>query len=291
MDINQVVDDLDYDEIFRRGATSGQAEFDLVKCPHCDCVYLLDCEVSTIYVNPDDLDENGCISGSFDCVSCGGKFPDGAWSGPKVTVDLNVTWAVLARSPWNWVAPEAVAAQIKDWPPRSEYVPKEREKESQADAARRMGIVRGHGTSFPGYLHESILLSALQQKLETGSYPAVDGDLLKRLDDAFQSHCINDAVQNVRKNIENWRNQSFTVGDPIKAARIKQSSKMFLEHAKVAGVEIVGELDPLYVWCLNIAMKLIALDMPAENFEQFVSSYVEDLYGCNSMEILSSTPS
>ncbi len=318
MNLNDIVDDLDYDEIFARGgANCGEEEFDLVKCPHCGWIYMIECEVFTIYVNPHDLDEKGAVNAlRFECLNCGGKFPEDAWSGPKATVDLTVTWAELARSPWHWTAPESVAA-IADWPPKPPR-PVPTEKAPSPDSECGMKILSGHGISLPGYLHESILLSALQQKRTTGRYPEVDVELRKHLDLAFQSTCIAYAVQELRKNIEKWRNQSFTVEDPVKVARIEQTERLaepqinfdpefvdkkaeieaakrstflnikgiMLSGAKMAGVEIVGELDPLYVWCLNVAIRLIEHDVPAETFEQFIVSYVEDLYGSGTMEIV-----
>lgn len=317
MNLNDTVDDLDYDEIYARGgAHGGHEEFDLVKCPHCGWIYMLECEASAIYVNPDDLDERGTIR-PFECINCGGRFPEGAWVGPKATVDMTVSWEELKRSPWHWAAPESVYSLV-DWPPKPPR-PVSAEKTSAADAdSCEMHIESGHGISFPGYLHESILVSALRQKRETGSYPKVDKDLRKRLDLAFQSTCISDAVQELSKGIEKWRNQSFTVEDPVKVARIKQTDgiaepemnfdpkigdaranieaatramflgiKGFLSRgARMAGVEIVGPLEPLYVWCLNVAIRLIEHDVPAETFEQFISSYIEDLYGSNSIEIV-----
>ncbi len=320
MNLNDIVDDLDYDEIFARGgANCGEEEFDLVKCPHCGWIYMIECEAFTVYVNPHNLKEYGDLIGlHFECLKCGGNFPEDAWSGPKATVDLTVTWAELARSPWHWVAPERVAALL-DWPPRPPRTVSTESPDSHSDATScGMEIESGHGISFPGYLHESILASALQQKRKTGRYPEVDNELRKGLILAFQSPSITDAVQELSKQIEKWRNQAFTVEDPVKLSRITQTERLaepeinfdpavadavaeldakkrnlflnikgiMLMGAKMAGVEIVGPLDPLYVWCLNVAISLIAHDVPAETFEQFISSYMQNLYGSNTMEIV-----
>jgi hypothetical protein len=47
---------IDYDEVFRRGGRNlGDEDFALFKCPACGRIYLLEYEVDTAYLDPDDL--------------------------------------------------------------------------------------------------------------------------------------------------------------------------------------------------------------------------------------------
>ena len=87
---------LDYDEIYRRGGENlGDEDFALFKCPFCDCVYLMDYEVPSIYFDALDL--------SFHCAGCGQRLPDDkAWVGENPAPKFRVPWELLARSDWAW---------------------------------------------------------------------------------------------------------------------------------------------------------------------------------------------
>jgi hypothetical protein len=97
---------LDYDEIFLRGGQNfGDEDFALCKCPHCGRLYLIEYEVDTIYLDPDDLSQREDIYNvvCFRCEACSGTFPKGAWIGAKAPADMQVTWDNLAASPWRWI--------------------------------------------------------------------------------------------------------------------------------------------------------------------------------------------
>ena len=70
---------LDYDEIYRRGGENcGDEDFALCKCPHCGCVYLIEYEVDTIYLDATDLSKRLSLFDypqNLNCVCCGGAFP------------------------------------------------------------------------------------------------------------------------------------------------------------------------------------------------------------------------
>ena len=99
---------LDYDEIFRRGgANCGDEDFTLCKCPHCGRIYLIECEVDTLYLDPDNLDRrlgiNIGVSG-FKCENCSGAFPEHvSWFGDELLTTMKVTWQDLEASPWHWI--------------------------------------------------------------------------------------------------------------------------------------------------------------------------------------------
>ena len=49
-------EELDYDEIYRRGGHNcGDENFALFRCPSCDRVYMMEYEVDTVYVDGRDL--------------------------------------------------------------------------------------------------------------------------------------------------------------------------------------------------------------------------------------------
>jgi hypothetical protein len=79
---------LDYDEIFRRGgANSGDEDFALCKCPHCGRIYLVECEVDTLYLDPMDLSRRLAINigaSGHECETCKQNLPEKIpWIGPK----------------------------------------------------------------------------------------------------------------------------------------------------------------------------------------------------------------
>lgn len=99
---------LDHAEILRRGgANHGDEDFALCKCPRCDRVYLLEYEVDTFYLDAMDLTRRAGLTNqgsTFRCVQCGAAFPAGvAWIGARAPAEMQVTWDMLAASPWRWV--------------------------------------------------------------------------------------------------------------------------------------------------------------------------------------------
>jgi hypothetical protein len=68
-------------------------------------VYLLKCEVGTVYLDPGDL-ANRVPAGSqsFSCLGCGELVPRGRWAGPRVDRRFRVTWDELEASGWAWAA-------------------------------------------------------------------------------------------------------------------------------------------------------------------------------------------
>ena len=97
---------LDYDEIHRRGGENcSNDEFALFKCPRCSKIYLLEREVDTVYLEPEDLTRRAPVgSQSFACVGCGEAVPRGWWAGPRVESRFRVTWGELRASGWAWAA-------------------------------------------------------------------------------------------------------------------------------------------------------------------------------------------
>jgi hypothetical protein len=105
---------IDYDEIFRRGGRNhGDEDFALFKCPSCGRIYLLEYEVDTAYLDPDDLSRcANVVECSFDCVRCGRRIPEGEpWIGREAHPRFAVTWAELEASRWSWVARRPVAGR------------------------------------------------------------------------------------------------------------------------------------------------------------------------------------
>jgi predicted RNA-binding Zn-ribbon protein involved in translation (DUF1610 family) len=103
---------IDYAEVFRRGGRNlGDEDFAVFKCPTCGQVYLLEYEVDTVYLDPNDLSRRLPVhSDTFDCVTCGQRVPDDEpWVGPKASPRFGVTWGELRRSDWRWVARSAEA--------------------------------------------------------------------------------------------------------------------------------------------------------------------------------------
>ncbi len=103
---------IDYDEVYRRGGHNlGDEDFALFKCPNCGQVYLLESEVDTVYLDPNELSRRVPVyDGSFHCVSCGREVPqDAPWEGPNASPRFGVTWAELQASEWAWVAPRPAA--------------------------------------------------------------------------------------------------------------------------------------------------------------------------------------
>jgi len=97
---------LDYEEIYKRGGDNyGDEDFALIKCPSCDRIYLMDYEVDTVYLDPDNLASRLWPTSSvMICVECSERFPDYPWLGPKAPVELKVAWELLESSPWSWIA-------------------------------------------------------------------------------------------------------------------------------------------------------------------------------------------
>lgn len=177
------------------------------------------------------------------------------------------------------------------------------------DQLNEMQILGGHGISFPGYLHKSILESALNQKQLTGKWPVVDDAFETALYEAFASRPMYSALQTLHHDIEGWRERAFNLSDPVKREAVDRMEDLPQEHfdpvhgkfasrltgavkrvmiagAKRAHVEIVGDLDPFYVWVLKVATDLMTVDVPAETFAAFIQLHMDNLYGSDSFEIL-----
>lgn len=97
---------IDYAEVFHRGgANCGDEDFAFFRCPHCRRVYLLEYEVDTVYLDPNDLSRRvPGYDGGFTCVRCEQLIPDdaGAWIGKKASPEFGATWADLDGSGWEW---------------------------------------------------------------------------------------------------------------------------------------------------------------------------------------------
>ena len=70
-------------------------------------LYLIEYEVDTLYLDPEDLARrvgiNIGVSG-FTCEKCAGDFPPNTpWIGKKAPESMQVTWKDLELSPWRWV--------------------------------------------------------------------------------------------------------------------------------------------------------------------------------------------
>jgi hypothetical protein len=105
---------LDYQEILRRGgANCGDEDFALFKCPNCCQIYLLEYEVDTVYLDPNDLTRRVDISHgaipTFECNACGWRLPEVPLAGPRVPDEVRVTWEELEKSRWAWVAQRAAS--------------------------------------------------------------------------------------------------------------------------------------------------------------------------------------
>ena len=86
-------DAIDYAEVFRRGGHNlGDEDFALFKCPNCGRVYLMEYEVDTVYLDPNDLSRRLPVhSDTFDCVACGRRVPDDEpWVGTKASPRFGV---------------------------------------------------------------------------------------------------------------------------------------------------------------------------------------------------------
>jgi hypothetical protein len=96
---------IDCEEVFRRGGRNLSNEyFELFKCPSCARIYLMECEVDTIYLDGNDLSRRAAVD-SFACVHCGQVVAeDQPWVGRKASPRFAVTWTELAASDWAWVA-------------------------------------------------------------------------------------------------------------------------------------------------------------------------------------------
>jgi hypothetical protein len=98
--------DLNYDLILKRtGATLGDEDFDVFKCPVCRRIYLLEGEEGIIFIDPENLSLVSTHSLSA-CLSCNYSFPQGEpIAGPKSNDKYRVTRTQLLQSKWNWLLP------------------------------------------------------------------------------------------------------------------------------------------------------------------------------------------
>ena len=100
---------IDFDLIKKRGGNNlGEEDYDVVKCGQCKQIYLIECEVFTVLLDPADLSKrDNTPNEGFHCISCNWSFPFlEAWIGPKGPASMRVTWKELAESPWRWIAPQ-----------------------------------------------------------------------------------------------------------------------------------------------------------------------------------------
>jgi len=98
---------INYDEVFQRGGRNlGDEDFSLFKCPSCGQVYLIDCEVGTIYFDGGDLSRRTSADiASLTCIACGERFPaNEPWVGERSAERFRVRWGDLFASAWSWVA-------------------------------------------------------------------------------------------------------------------------------------------------------------------------------------------
>ena len=101
-------EDIDYDEILRRGgANYGDEDFALFKCPYCQRIYLLEYEVDTVYLDPHDLSRRVVVNlgvSLFDCSTCSRRLPNETQlAGDYAPPEVRVTWEELDGSDWAWV--------------------------------------------------------------------------------------------------------------------------------------------------------------------------------------------
>jgi hypothetical protein len=108
---------LDYQEILRRGgANHGDEDFALCRCPKCGRIYLIEYEVDTLYLDPENLSRRVDLFSDppfFNCENCGHRFPDEPWLGPRAPADMQVTWDQLTASPWRWITERTRAEHIQ----------------------------------------------------------------------------------------------------------------------------------------------------------------------------------
>jgi len=99
---------IDYEAVFCRGGrNTGNEGFALFKCPHCGCIFLMDREDDTIYLDGSDLSKRGFAGDSnqpFKCTRCKLQVPVGTWVGPRAEERFQVTWVELSASAWSWCA-------------------------------------------------------------------------------------------------------------------------------------------------------------------------------------------
>ena len=96
---------IEYQEVFRRGGRNlGDEDFALFKCPSCGRIYLIDYEVDTVYLDPDDLSQRSAAESVDNCVACGLPLGAGPWIGPKAHASFCVSWQDLEASRWSWIA-------------------------------------------------------------------------------------------------------------------------------------------------------------------------------------------
>lgn len=104
-------DDIDYDKVLNGGGRNcGDEDFAVFGCPFCQCIYLMEYEVDTVYTNPHDLSQRiPVFNGGFACVACGKEVPGGvAWIGPRAKDEFRVRYEDMLKSDWAWVLNERV---------------------------------------------------------------------------------------------------------------------------------------------------------------------------------------
>jgi len=97
--------DLDYDAILHKikedgGCTLGDEDFDIFKCPTCNQIYLIDYEVGSVYLDPEDLSK--MENDNFSCPKCNYSFREKIYLGDKADDGFRVTEKMFKNSKWAW---------------------------------------------------------------------------------------------------------------------------------------------------------------------------------------------
>ncbi|MDD2047197.1 hypothetical protein [Pseudomonas putida] len=80
----------------------GDEDFDIFNCPICKKIYLIDYEVDSIFLDPENLSEifNGDV---FLCSFCGFDFTGEVIIGAAADEKYKVTLEHLMQSDWKWI--------------------------------------------------------------------------------------------------------------------------------------------------------------------------------------------
>lgn len=96
--------EIDHFKIFESAdyESYGDEDFDVFNCPACKKIYLIDCEVDAIFLNPKNLSEifNGDV---FLCSCCGFDFTGEVIVGGAAKEKYKVTLECLMQSDWKWI--------------------------------------------------------------------------------------------------------------------------------------------------------------------------------------------
>lgn len=83
-------------------ASYGDEDFAVFKCPECHRIYLIDYEVESIFIDPDNIQAIRS-GGGFTCESCGYRFDRRIIIGDKADDQFRVTIQALKTSEWCWI--------------------------------------------------------------------------------------------------------------------------------------------------------------------------------------------